>query len=257
MNRSIALVVALASERRALQRCLPPLRRQRWEGGGLLAGACLGQSVAVIQAGIGSLRARSALLTAARHLAFSSAWSLGFAGGLEEDLLAGDLLCPVAVLREVDGVARRIPAPPGCQAVCTALASEGLPVHAGGLFTVDAPLRTSEAKRAARRRTGALAADMEAAGVAEAAGELGIPWLALKAIVDPVAEPLPDFLDRVTTGAGNLNWAGLLGSLGAAERRQVLRRLGRAVARATASLRRGLPVALKAWATLTPTQVSG
>ncbi len=253
----IALVVALSSERRTLERCLPSLQRQPWEESWLSVGEYRGRGVAVLQAGIGPERARSAVLAASRRLSFSGVWSLGFAGGLHEALLTGDLVCPEAVLREAAGVVERVAASPSCQAVRAALATQALAVHAGGLLSVGAPLRTPETKRLAQRRTGALAVDMEAAGVADAAGFLGIPWLALKAVVDPVAEPLPEFLDRVTTSQGNLNWMGLIESLVATGRRQTLRRLGRAAARAAGSLRRGIPVALQAWATLTPTQVSG
>ena len=257
VNGSLALVVALAAERRAVQRCLPALRRQPWEDGWIWVGDCHGQQLGVLQAGIGRLRARSALLGVARRLSVSGAWSLGFAGGLHEDLRAGDLMCPEAVLHEAKGETQCSPPPPGCQVVRAALAAEGLPVHGGGLLTVDVPLRTPEAKRLAQRRTGALAVDMEAEGVADAAGQLGIPWLALKAVVDSAAEPLPEFLERLSTVEGNLRWARVLGGLVAAERRRVLRGVGRAAARAAASLRRGLPVAIRAWTALTPTQLSG
>jgi hopanoid-associated phosphorylase len=52
-------------------------------------------------------------------------------------------------------------------------------------------LATEEAKMAAWRETGALAADMESAAVAEAAEAAGIPFLVLRAIADPATRTLP------------------------------------------------------------------
>jgi hypothetical protein len=102
-------------------------------------------------------------------------------------------------------------------------------------------LRTTPAKREAHRRTGAVAADMEAVGVAEAATELGIPWLALKAIVDPVEEPLPEFLAGCTTPSGDTRWRAVLTSLLiSSQRRRALRRLDRASRQAAQGIGRCL-----------------
>jgi hypothetical protein len=93
---------------------------------------------------------------------------------------------------------------------------------------------------------------MEAAGVARAACDLGIPWAALKAIVDAVDDPLPPFLSACTTPQGDLRWRGLL--VGALEGRDFWRslgRLGRASRQAGRSLWQGLEVAFTAWAALT------
>ncbi len=247
MSGSIVLVVALAAERRALHRCLPALRRRAWEGGWIWEGDCDGRRLALLQAGIGRVRARSAVLGAAHRLSVCAAWSLGFTGGLDEKLRAGDLVCAEAVFGGTEGESHGLPAPPGCRVVRATLAAEGFPVHGGGLLTVDGPLHTPEEKRLARGRTGALAVDMEAAGVAEAAAQLDIPWLALKAVVDVAVEPLPEFLERLSTVEGNLRWASLVGGLVLTERRRALRGLAGAASRAAASLRRGLPVAIRAW----------
>jgi hypothetical protein len=131
--------------------------------------------------------------------------------------------------------------------VVAAISSSGLPFADGSLLSVDSPLRTPEAKRAAHRRTAAVAVDMEAAGVAEAAESLGIPWLAIKAIADTVDESLPEFLAGCTTPRGDLRWRGVLLSLGIGSRRRALHRLGRASRLASLTLRRGLGVALDAW----------
>ncbi|HSB70015.1 MAG TPA: hypothetical protein VLT62_11835 [Candidatus Methylomirabilis sp.] len=241
MDRPVALVVALAAERRALLEGLTAPRDRRLGSLRLVLGAFADQTVVLIQAGIGADRARSALQTAAREFSFRAAWSLGFAGGLEEGLAAGDLICPAVVLLDDGRQGQAFAASPTQAAIGAALGS----AHPGPLLTAQTPLRTEQAKRAARERTGAAAVDMEAAGVAAAARDLQIPWLAIKAVVDGVREPLPEFLTGCTLPSGDLRWRGLLGSLFIGERRQVLRRLRRAAGQSGINLTRSLDVALR------------
>lgn len=257
VNRPLALVVALAQERRALQRCLGRTRHWRQDELRLVLGELAGHPVILVQAGIGRDRARHALLTASHLFTCGAAWSLGFAGGLAEALITGDLVCPAEVLQDDGLKGRSFAVAPAQAAVCAAFRGANLRAHAGPLLTVDAPLRTPQAKQAAHRRTGAVAVDMEAAGVARGARDLGIPWLAIKAVVDVVEEPLPEFLASCTTPRGDLCWRGLLRSLCAGGgRRRTLRRLARAGHRAALGLNRSLDVALRAWVTLTPPPLS-
>jgi adenosylhomocysteine nucleosidase len=242
MDRPVALVVALATERWALERRLVAPQVRRLGGLRLALGTIAGQSVVLIQAGVGAARARSALLTVAREFHFRAAWSLGLAGGLADDLGPGDLICPAVVLLD-DGRQGQALAPTAPLATIGA-ALQG--ANSGPLLTVEAPLRTVQAKRNARERTGAVAVDMEAAGVAAAARDLEIPWLAIKAVADDAREALPAFLAGCTTPAGDLRWRGLLWSCLYGERRQVFRRLRREAGLATLSLKRHLDVALRA-----------
>ena len=242
MKRPVALVVALSTERRALERCLLARRVRHLGKLRLALGAIADQAVVLIQAGVGAARARSALLTAAREFPFRAAWSLGLAGGLADDLAPGDLVCPAVVLWD-DGAQGQVLPPTAASAAIGAVLHR---VHAGPLLTVEVPLRTAQAKRTARERTGAVAVDMEAAGVATAARDLGVPWLALKAVADSARESLPEFLAGCTTPAGDLRWRGLLWSCLYGERRRVFRRLRREAGLATFSLMRNLEPALRA-----------
>lgn len=244
MHRPVALVVALATERRALERRLLAPQVRRVGSLRLALGAIAGQAVVLFQAGVGAARARSALLTAAREFHFRAAWSLGLAGGLADDLAPGDLLCPAVVLLD-DGRQGQVLAP---TAPFAAIAAALPGANPGPLLTVDAPLRSAQAKRIARERTGAVAVDMEAAGVAAAARDLEIPWLALKAVADDARDSLPEFLTGCTTPAGDLRWRVLLWSFLYRERRRVFRRLRREAGLATRSLKRTLAEALRACA---------
>lgn len=246
---AIALVVALAQERRALRRSLASVRRWRADEFFGQSGRLGRHPIILVQAGIGRDRARRALLSTSRRFRLRAAWSLGFAGGLADGLRSGDLVCPGVVLRDDGQAGQASPAAPARAAVAAAFSVARIPFADGSLLSVDSPLRTPEAKRAAHRRTAAVAVDMEAAGVAEAAEGLGIPWLAIKSVVDAVDEPLPEFLDGCTTPEGDLRWGGVLWSLATGSRRNALRRLGWASRDASLTLRRGLGLALDAWST--------
>jgi nucleoside phosphorylase len=209
--------------------------------------------VILVQGGIGRDRARRAVAAAARAFHLRAVWSLGFAGGLRDTILPGALVYPGDVLDDVDPFGERAVADRSHASVCASMRAAGLAVDVGSLITVADPLRTPGAKRAVGHRSGAVAVDMEAAGIVRAARDLGIPWIALKAVVDAVDDPLPAFLAACTTPAGDLRWRGLWA--GAREGRafwRSLRRVGRASRWAGRSLRQGLETAFSAWAALTP-----
>jgi adenosylhomocysteine nucleosidase len=253
MAPRVLLVAALAIERRALQASLRAPSACQLGGRPAVRGRLGDTDVLLVQAGVGRDRARATVLEAARTCDVGAAWSLGLAGGLVDGLRPGDLVYPAVALEDAESTEPPLRGDSAHEAVCAAMRRAALPVVPGAVVTVRAPLRTSEAKRAAARRYGAVACDMEAAGVARAARTLGIPWTALKAVVDAVDEPLPSSLDRCTSPEGDVRWRGLLAC--AFEGRQFwrsVRRLGSASRLATDRLRRGLEAAFRVWAALTP-----
>lgn len=252
MASLVLLVVALAAERYALQGSLQARRRERFGGRPAVRGRLAGRDVLLVQAGIGRERARDAVVAAAREFDVDAAWSLGYAGGLSDRLRPGDLVCPAAILDDADIDGVPMAADASHATMCAALRRAAFAVNPGNLITVGTVLRTPEAKRAVGERSGAVAVEMEAAGVARAARDLGIPWAVLKAIVDTVGDPLPPFLAGCTTPQGGLRWRGLVvGSLEGRDFWRSLGRLGRASRQAGRALWQGLEVAFGAWAGLT------
>src|SRR6267378_546005 len=77
-------------------------------------------------------------------------------------------------------------------ALAAGAALDGLRCIQGELVCASSVAASPEEKRALAR-PGALAVDMESYLVAQAAGEAGVPWLALRAIVDPLESSLPPF----------------------------------------------------------------
>jgi hopanoid-associated phosphorylase len=152
----------------------------------------LGENGAIWLSGMGIDAARRA----AEGLKTSGATALmsfGFAGALESSLNPGDLVLPEFIhtgrLLQVDlGWRDRL--------------RQRLPAHltiAGGVLAASAYVLTSgTAKRELALATGACAVDMESGAVAEAAAHAGIPFLAIRAISDPVEfSPPPVLLGAV------------------------------------------------------------
>jgi len=242
----LAAVVALAQERRALASLLGAPRAGRLGELRVTRGTLAGQSILLIQAGIGAARAGRASAGLLDWLPCVGVWSIGFAGGLESGLRRGDLVCADRVVWETgDGRVER--AGGAVEHMAAALRGAGLRTHTGAVLTVGAPLRTAAAKRAAHARTGAVAVEMEAAGVAEAAAARGVPWAALKVVLDEVEDPLPELTARCTTPEGDLDLRGLGGLLVAGGGSvHALWRLGWAAAAARRTLRAGFRTAVAA-----------
>jgi nucleoside phosphorylase len=108
---------------------------------------------------------------------------IGWAGGLQRDLAAGDIVLADAAL---DAEGQRAP--------CSMANLPGARV--GALLSVSAPLLTPQAKQAAAS-SGALAVEMEAYPLAAWAWAHDLPFIHARVILDPVSEALPDLGDAL------------------------------------------------------------
>ncbi|MBI3323460.1 MAG: hypothetical protein HYZ95_03240 [Candidatus Omnitrophica bacterium] len=136
--------------------------------------------VRLLAAGVGPKAGRAVR----RHLdreRFSLVVSTGFSGGARPGLKPGDLVWASEVIRAGSGWRR---APTGDNRGLNGLCS------VGPFVTVNRPLQRPQEKREMGLRYGAVAVDMESADVAEAAEQAGVPWVALRVILDPVDAPL-------------------------------------------------------------------
>jgi len=141
----------------------------------------------LILSGIGPRRAA----TAARKLIDLGAGALlswGIAAGLAADLAAGCLVVPETVVDDNGGTfatdhawRRRV----------TGRLGAFLTVSNGMLVQGHAVLVKRQDKIALAAATGAVAMDMESGAVAAAAREAGVPFLAVRAISDPVGMSVP------------------------------------------------------------------
>lgn len=128
---------------------------------------------------------------AARALAARGATALisfGFAGGLDPTLKVADLILAELVVGE--GGATLSP-DPDWQAAASRLFAE-LNVIPVPLFSGRAVIAKPEDKTQLYQETGAVAVDMESFAVGDVAGELGLKFLVLRAILDPADQIIPE-----------------------------------------------------------------
>ncbi|MFQ5937521.1 MAG: purine phosphorylase [Acidiferrobacterales bacterium] len=173
----LGIVVALSPEARPLvERRIKPGERvdvdgQRW----------------VELCGIGAKRARRAaesLLDAGSTALLS--W--GMAGGLDPSLLPGHLVLPETIVAS-DCTQYRVDADWHAR-VCRCL--QGQVVASSGALVESHTVVSDSAEKASLAQTfGAVAVDMESAAIAAAARRANIPFMAIRAVADPVGRPIP------------------------------------------------------------------
>lgn len=114
--------------------------------------------------------------------------SVGMAGGLDPALRAGDVVLPHSVT--CAGRESLATSAPWRERLAEVLGGR-CRVTGGALLTRAEPVATVAAKSAAFRQSGAVAVDMESYAVAEIAARHGLPFVAIRVIVDTAADALP------------------------------------------------------------------
>jgi nucleoside phosphorylase len=166
-----------------------------------------------VQAGVGRKRAAEGARFLIRQFSPRALISFGFAGGLMPELVSGTLVIGTEVVCET------WPAKVGAancdliQQFQAAADTENLPVYQGRLVSTLHPVSDPASKAAWWEKSGACAVDMETAGMVEVADEAGLPWVALRAIVDSAADCLPEACLTVLRANGHLAFGRLIGRL--------------------------------------------
>ncbi|MDE3096316.1 MAG: hypothetical protein KGK07_10005 [Chloroflexota bacterium] len=113
----------------------------------------------------------------------------GICGGLDPSLAPGALV----LSRRLVACGRPDLAPPDVlvEAARRALRTLRRPFVSSTLLSVDQPLATRRGKTDAWNTHGAAGVDMETYTLAEALAGRGVPWLALRAVLDPASAALP------------------------------------------------------------------
>lgn len=187
---SIGVVAALPGEAKSIRKS-----RAQWGGG----------SPEVALSGVGQRAAGAAAERLARSGA-AGLVSFGYAGALNPGLRSGTLILPADVI-EPDGTLHR--ADSGWLAALAAALAPDLPLATGALLSTPHLLASAEDKRAAHAATGAVAVDMETAAIAAAARRHGLPFIAVRAVLDEANQTVPSAVvaavdDRGTVGLGRL-----------------------------------------------------
>ena len=173
----VGIVAALAAEARALGPT-----KSRFEAHRSLADGTL-----LAVSGIGfAAAARAARALVEAGVTALASW--GMAGGLDPVLSAGTIFLPSQVISR-DGAGL----PTAChwrERLAAALAAQQ-PVASGKLLSSSHAIEGVADKAAAFGETGALAIDMESLAIAQIAATQGLPFIAVRVIVDTAHDALP------------------------------------------------------------------
>lgn len=226
-----ALAWEAAAVRRALRNVVACGSPRGWVGARPNGGCCL-----LVQTGIGPERAAAA--AAAVPDDARAFLALGCAGGLAPALRTGDLVLASEIVQtDADGTPQsRWPA--RGRPVVELENRTGLVVHLGPLASSPVVLRDADAKARFARRSGAVAVAMEDGPLAAAAAARGLPFAAVRTILDEAHEAVPELSSIVDLETGDVRL--VRAALELPRRPEVWRaliRLGRQQRRAAASLR--------------------
>jgi adenosylhomocysteine nucleosidase len=162
----------------------------------------------VVQSGPGPERAaRSA--TAALETGARALVSWGLAGGLAREVAPGTVVVPRRVIMQ-RGESFRVDA--AWHERLGGLATE-FTIDAGDLLTVPNALDSPAAKAAAASAIGAVAVDMESAAIAAVAARSGVPFIALRVVVDAQRDALPAGAESWIDERGDRRPAAALGAI--------------------------------------------
>jgi len=134
------------------------------------------------------------------------------AAGLSPELRAGDLVVGdrAIIYRRGRTTPQSFPCDPGLRERALTLVRRSGSRHSlGPIVTVERILLTAAEKRDLAAESGALAVDMESAAIAAMAAVRAVPFLAVRAILDPVEEDLKIAFDQFLDGRGEPMWGPL------------------------------------------------
>jgi adenosylhomocysteine nucleosidase len=209
----LAVITATEPEASVVRGRLRHCREVVLETGRLWRGQAGVHRVALYRCGMGEERAAAALQWLIEHERLWGVLSIGFAGGLQPHLAAGDVVLadriqtwPQQTMPEqaVPEAADVIPHARLASLVVTAAQQAGLPWHQGLLLSHKTLVPGALDKRLLGRYSGALAVDMESYHIGRLAAAYRLPFISMRAILDPCDMALNLPVNGLTTPDGGL-----------------------------------------------------
>jgi nucleoside phosphorylase len=186
---TIAVFAALRWECTPIVRSLRQVRRERRGPFTLWRGDGSGAEVIVVKTGVGVERAATAARLVCDTRRFDVLLSTGCAGALLPSLVPGDLVVGTAVVANPSG--ERFETNPAWRArVLGDIEQAHLPITVGPMLCSREVLPTAAAKQAAAAQ-GFIAVEMEGAAIGAHAAAAGVPFVAVRAILDRADAELP------------------------------------------------------------------
>lgn len=197
----IAVVAALDDEIRVVLSKMEVDSRAHVKPSLFTKGSLCGKGLVMARSGIGIAAMESACSYLFSHFSPAFCLHVGYCGGAEPKDAPGDLLIAETVVDARSG--ERIEVAPGLTERAEAVAREReLRARRGTLVTVEKVVENPHEKAFAGTQHSAAGIDMESAALAIACRERGIPWLVVRAVLDPLDVALPDMGDSVTEEGG-------------------------------------------------------
>ncbi len=138
----------------------------------------------VFLTGAGGERAAVATHTALAEFPVTALINTGCAGALVEDLPAGALVLPEAIVEVGSDLVRHGANPALVRQLQVAADRSRQHARSGAIVTSDKPIKTSAEKRIWHEQFGAIAVEMEGCIVARIAAARGLPFASARAILD-------------------------------------------------------------------------
>jgi len=187
----LGIVVSLPRELKGLTR--EPIPVGAWRA--------ITDNTVVALSGMGAERAhRAAAVLVSQGAKALLSW--GCAAGLDDRISPGCLIVPERIIG-ASGEIHKVNAE-WHQRLYKTLEDKH-PVHTEALVESDAIMKTAAEKRALAERTQAAATDMESAALARLAQSHGIPFMAIRAIVDTVSTNIPENVLKVLDLQGDIS----------------------------------------------------
>ena len=165
-----------------------------WSRAGLLGP----HEVLLVANGAGPKRAAAAVDSALASFHPDAIVSMGFCGALDPSLAIADIVVATTIFDGGRAFAPHSPVANG-------------PHHLGPICSIDRVANTADEK-SRLYSTGAIAVEMEAAGVAQRAQTLGLPFFCVKAVTDLAGETMANDLNAVLRSDGRFDTIGILAS---------------------------------------------
>ncbi len=194
----------------------------------------IGSDVLVEVGGIGRARAEAAT-TRLLGCGATAVVSWGIAGGLDPELEPGTVVVPEFV---VDGKSGRLQADVGWRDRLLAKIESVVTSSGDPMFNGDGVVTSPARKHELHERWGAVAVDMESAGIARIAQDAGVPWLVVRVVGDAADQALPRAVSELSDDQGRLRLWAVAGLVVRPRLWPTLFALGRANAAAARSMRR-------------------
>lgn len=167
----------------------------------LRRGLLFGREVNLLATGIGAKQTHKALTQVLSELKTAALLFVGFAGSTSPLAKTGALILGEKVVDTDTGESFMADADllAGAKEACKV---GGLEHHVGGMATVGKIICNPHEKASIGILHNSLALDMEVAVAAKIAKQQGIPFLAVKAVLDPLEMELPDLKDCIDDEGG-------------------------------------------------------